>query len=133
MALPSANDNPHSSLRSEVVALMATDYAPDTLGHIPAVRRRVLQLLCPSSPEHAPFCLCILHTLHDALFGVLPATDASPAAALTHSAAADAILGFAGLPARGTVTKEQQVGLWCLVTWRSPGTLVPGSSHAWPS
>lgn len=95
---------------SDVVALMSNEYLTHSLGHIPAVRRRVLKLLCPSSPQSEALCLSILHTLHDILHG-LPADQGHAAVAppQSHYDAADAILAFSGLPARGTVTKEQQV------------------------
>lgn len=93
----------------DVVALRSKEYLTRALGRIPAVRRRVLKLLCPSSPQHEALCISILHTLHDALYGLPVDSDDSAEPPQSHYAAADAILAFAGLPAKGTVTKEQQV------------------------
>lgn len=100
----------YSPYQQDVLALMNNQFKAQTLGNISAIRRRVIKLLCPVHPRHEGFCLAVLHTLHDALFGLPTQASTEP---LSHYATANAILTFTGLPALGSKAREQQV---CAIT-----------------
>eukprot|EP00892_Ulva_mutabilis_P008480 jgi/Ulvmu1/6003/UM026_0129.1 len=101
----SATDN-YNPREEDVRALSSAHFTREALGHMPAIRRRVIKLFCPSHPQHENYCLAILHTLHDVLIGLPEEAAEQP---LSHLDAANAVLQFEGLPSRGSQNREQQL------------------------